>query len=147
MAVDLRLLLSAMKIAGKIERIADYAANVAKRVNYLTQEPDKDLVHLILEMANISQEMLTDVMEAYVKIDSEKAIIVWDRDDEIDRKFARAIRMIRQQMENKALSVEDGTQLIFMGRCCERIGDHITNIAEDIYYIKTGQNYIGHFDD
>lgn len=142
MAVDLRYLLSAIKISTELERIGDYAANIAKRVTHLSNNPFRDPVELILEMATICQEMLTHAIEAFLALDTKKASDVWDRDQDVDRKFARMMTQIRIKMQENSEAIDDMTQLIFIGRCCERIGDHITNIAEDIIYIATGQNHI-----
>jgi len=147
MAVDLRHLLSVMKIASELERIGDYAANVAKRVLHLTSSSSsREAIDLILEMARTCQVMILDVKEAFSLLDTQKAVAVWQMDDEIDSKFARLMSLVRTQMQENKDAVGDGTQLIFMGRCCERIGDHITNIAENIYFISTGQNYIDQFE-
>lgn len=145
-AVDLRHLLSAMRIASKIERIADYAANIGRQVTELSQAPAQEAADLIIDMAEICRTMLRDAVDAFLDMDTDKAEAVWKRDDEVDRKFARMMRFVRRQMQDEANAIADGTQLIFIGRFCERIGDHITNISEDIYYTKTGQSYIGSFD-
>ncbi|MFH2093918.1 MAG: phosphate signaling complex protein PhoU [Pseudomonadota bacterium] len=145
-AEDLRYILSAMKMAAELERIGDYAGNMAKRVTYLSKSPSTEVVALICEMANLCQKMLTDVMDSFQSLDIEKAIAVWHQDNEIDKKFARTMTLVRKQMQDDAAAVDDATQLIFIGRCCERIGDHITNMAEDIYYIATGKNYIDRFE-
>lgn len=139
-AVDLRQLLSVMKIAGELERIADYAANFSKRVSRLKTSPSQEPSDLIIEMAKVCQLMIHDAMDAFLKLDVEKAKAVWHKDDDIDAMFAKMVTLVQQQMQETS-EIEDGTGLIFMGRCCERIGDHITNMAEDIYFIKTGKNY------
>jgi len=141
-AVDLRYLLSAIKISTELERIGDYAANIAKRVTRLSNDLFRDPMDLILEMATICQEMLIRAIEAFLSLDTKKASDVWDRDQDVDRKFARMMTQIRVKMQEKSEAIDNMTQLIFIGRCCERIGDHITNIAEDIIYIATGQNHI-----
>jgi len=143
MAADLRHLLSVIKIASELERIGDYAANIAKRVTKISDNSFKEPVDLIIEMANICGQMINDAIDAFLDFDIEKSIAIWHRDDEIDEKFARMMTLTRKQMQDKNDSVENCTQLIFMGKCCERIGDHITNIAEDIYYMVTGENYTG----
>lgn len=147
MAADLRHLLSVMKIASELERIGDYAANVAKRVTKLTDISFKEPVDLIVEMANICSRMINDAIDAFLDFDIEKSVAIWHRDDEIDEKFAGMMILARQRMQDKKDDIEDCTQLIFMGKCCERIGDHITNIAEDIYYMATGENYVGMLED
>ncbi len=141
-AVDLRYLLSVLRTGVELERIGDYAASIAKRVIELTDNSYNEVVDLIEEIATICREMLKEVIKAFVDQDSKTGIKVWHRDNDVDRKFARMMTMLRNKMVESPDNIENGTQLIFMGRCLERIGDHITNIAEDIFYIETGENYI-----
>ncbi len=145
MAMDLRLPLSAIKIASELERIGDYTANVAKRVIKLSQKPVPEQAERIIKMADISRTMLHDAVNAFLKLDVQKAVVIWKKDDEIDNHFSRLVEMLRNQMQDQTHPIEDCTQMIFMGRCLERIGDHITNIAENIYYTATGQTYISQF--
>lgn len=147
MAVDLRLPLSAIKIASELERIGDYTANIAKRVIKLTETPLPGQAEHIIKMANISRTMLHDAVSAFLGLKLQKAEDVWKKDDEIDLHFIGLMEMLRLQMLEKTHSIEDCTQLLFMGRCLERIGDHITNITENVYYTATGQTYISQFDD
>lgn len=146
-AIDLRQLLSVMKIASELERIADYAANFSKRVYKMKTPPSEEPSNLIIEMAKTCQQMIHDAMDAFLSLDVEKAKTVWQTDDNIDTMFSQMVEMVQGQMENKTADINDGTGLIYMGRCCERIGDHITNVAEDIYFIVTGANYFGYFED
>lgn len=145
MAMDLRLPLSAIKIASELERIGDYTANTAKRIIQLSQKPLPEQAERIIKMAEISREMLHYAGTAFLKLDVEKAVEIWKKDDEIDNHFSRLVEMLRNQMQDQTHPIEDCTQMIFMGRCLERIGDHITNIAENIYYTATGQTYISQF--
>ncbi|MCF6249020.1 MAG: phosphate signaling complex protein PhoU [Desulfobacula sp.] len=147
MALDLRHLLSVMKIAGELERIADYAANFSKRVSHLKMPPTQEPSDLIVEMAKTCQLMIHDAMDAFLRLDVKKAVAVWHKDDDIDTMFARMVTLVQKQMQENKFDIKDGTGLILMGRCCERIGDHITNMAEDIYFIKTGKTYSGDFED
>lgn len=140
---DLRYLLSVMKIASELERIGDYAANIARRVTKLSSKASNEAKDLIIEMAAVCSEMMNNASEAFLDVDIRKSEAVWHKDDDIDEKFARMMTLVRHQMQEKKGAIEDCTQLIFMGRCCERIGDHITNIAEAVYYMATGQNYTG----
>ncbi len=145
MAADLRLPLSAIKIASELERIGDYTANIARRVIKLSQKPGPEQAERIIKMADISRTMLHDAINAFLELEIQKAVEIWKKDDEIDNHFSRLMEMLRNQMQDQTHSIEDCTQMIFMGRCLERIGDHITNIAENIYYAATGQTYISQF--
>lgn len=142
MAVDLRHLLSTLRVGGELERIGDYAASIAKRVLELGDASQQEVKDLITQIAGICVEMLRDVVQSFVDLDVNKGMDVWHRDNEVDRKFARMMTLLRKTMQEHTKTIDDCTQLIFMGRCLERIGDHITNIAEDIFYIETGENYI-----
>ncbi|CCK81366.1 MULTISPECIES: phosphate signaling complex protein PhoU [Desulfobacula] len=142
LAVDLRQILSAMKIASELERIGDYTANIAKRIANLSEKPLSDASDLIMKMAQTCKIMLHDAIDAFLSLNIKQAVAVWQKDDEIDGYFSEMMTMLQEQMQYETTAINDCTQLIFMGRCFERIGDHITNIAENIYYVVTGQNYI-----
>lgn len=146
MAVDLRQLLCVMKIASELERIGDYAANIAKRVTLLSKMPPKESKQLIISMANTGRIMLHDSIMSFLMLDVEQAVEVWNKDDEIDADYIKCMTLLKKQMQEKTDMVEDGTQLMHMGRSCERIGDHVTNITEDIYYIISGKKFLGQFD-
>lgn len=145
-AVDLRQLLCIMRMTSELERIGDYAANVAKRVSRLSQAPAQIPRDLIITMANTGRIMLHEAGMAFLMLDMKKAVAVWEKDDDIDADYSKLMPVLNTDMQNHPDRVEDGTHLIFMARCCERIGDHITNIAEDIYYIISGKNFLGQFD-
>jgi phosphate transport system protein len=142
-AIDLREIVSALKISSELERIADYAANIAKQVHALTPFSETTLMQSILQMAEIGRRMLLDIISAYREVDTDKAIEVWHRDDAIDQIYSEILAEIRRQTEKETTDNQDYTGLIFSARCCERIGDHITNVAENIYFIKHSQPYIG----
>ena len=143
MAVDLRVVVSSLKIASDFERVADYAANFAKHVIELNSTELEEPVRLINGMADVARSMLKDVLAAYDKLDVQKAIEVWHRDKEIDRLYVDLFTQIRRMMEMHPDSVKAGTTLLFVGRSCERIGDHITNVAENVHYIVNGEIYYG----
>lgn len=145
MAGDLKYLLSVIKIASELERIGDYAANIAKRVKRLPNAPSREPANLISEMAGICLIMIRDVMVAFLAQDVEKAAAVWQKDNDVDRKFARMMTMVRTRMQEDKDAIDESTQLIFIARCYERIGDHITNIAENIQYMSLGPNQSDRF--
>lgn len=141
MAIDLRLIVSALKIASELERIADYATNMVCSIDDLKRISEASDIKAIVQMAGIGQEMLTNIITAYVETDSNRAVEVWHRDDAIDKIYADFISRIRGQLEQEHATAKDYTSLIYAARCCERIGDHITNVAENIYYIQHGVLY------
>jgi phosphate transport system protein len=140
MAGDLRYVIAAQKIAAELERIADYAVNIVKNFQQRCGDAFKDSVQDVLRMASLGGEMLTGVIAAYIDADAEKAVDIWRRDDDIDRIYDAFIRKVRQAMKVDACNVDVCTTLLFAGRCCERIGDHVTNISENIYYMVTGES-------
>jgi phosphate transport system protein len=139
MAVDLRLIAMAMKISNDLERIGDYATNIAKRCERLAKEAPVKPLYTIPRMAQISQSMVKDVLDAYVERDTPKAIAVWRRDDEVDDLFTSLFRELLTYMMEDARNISQCIDLIFVAKNLERIGDHATNIAEKIHYIIHGQ--------
>ena len=143
MAQDLRYVIAGLKMASELERIADYAANIARHIpdldNYL--DLDEPIAAIIL-MAKLAKTMLTDIMDAFANGDTRKAIGVWHSDDDIDQIYADLLNDLRAGISEDSDNVRTYTGLIFIARCCERIGDHITNIAENIHYIEYGKTYI-----
>jgi phosphate transport system protein len=139
MASDLRLIAMAMKISNDLERIGDYATNIAKRCERLAKEPAVKPLYTIPRMAQISQAMVKDVLDAYVERDTDKAIAVWRRDDEVDDMFTSLFRELLTYMMEDARNISPCIDLIFVAKNLERIGDHATNIAEKIHYIIHGQ--------
>ena len=144
-ATDLRYMISIIKIASEFERIGDYASNISKRVILLDGNPFKTPTNLILDMAKDCRSMINNALEAFDTLDELKAVEVWQQDDDVDRKFVRFMNALKREAESREATIDHFTDYIFIGRCLERIGDHITNIAEDIYYTKTGDTYLSHF--
>lgn len=145
-ATDLRHAVSGFKISSELERIGDYAANIAKRITTLKTISLPEPVDAVIQMLTIAKTMMTGAMGALLEMDINRAITVWKSDDEIDHIYSGMMTSLKTLMERDPDRVDDGTLLIQMARCCERIGDHITNIAETIYYIDSGQRYIGNLD-
>jgi phosphate transport system protein len=131
-------------MASELERIADYAANFARYVPDLDPGPDLDPpIAAIIEMAKLAKGMLADLMDAFMTGDVQKAVAVWHRDDDIDDIYAGLLSNLRYRMAQDADDIKVCTDLIFVAKCCERIGDHITNLAENVHYIDQGKPYIG----
>jgi phosphate transport system protein len=143
MAHDLRHVISGLKIAAELERIADYAANVARHVMDLDHVCLEKPLDLIIRMAKIARGMLSAVMDAYQVLNVYRAIDVWKQDKEIDRIYEDLLSRLRLYMSVDSQNVQTYTNLIFVARCCERIGDHIKNIAESVYYIEYGDTDSG----
>lgn len=145
MAIDLRNIISGLKISSELERIADYAANIANHSLSISGNGHEEIIDLIKNMASNGQIMLNDAMKALLERDIEKAKEVWQTDEKINEIYGKAIHEIRKLMRNTddKANIKYCTMLLFIARCCERVGDHITNIAEQIVYIVTGEAYKG----
>lgn len=141
LAIDLRLIVSALKMATDLERIADYAKNIAKHVfdlNHLTlDEPNR----YIISMCECAFTMLEDAMDAFHESDEKKAVKVWQKDSDIDEEYTELLIFLHNIMSRRPENTKAFTALLFVARCCERIGDHITNLAESVYYTVTGTSY------
>jgi len=138
MARDLRQSIAALKIASDLERICDYAANVAKRSIALNQAPPVRPVFALPRMARLAQALIKDVLDAYIARDADKALIVWARDEELDEMYSGLFRELLTYMMEDARNITASTHLLFMAKNIERIGDHATNIAETVYFLVHG---------
>ena len=138
MAVDLRVVAMALKITNDLERMGDYATNIAKRIKRINvTEPLKPMATIPL-MAQICGAMVKDVLDAYIERDDEKALEVWARDAEVDEYYNQLFRdLLTYIVEDPKLS-GPCIDLMFVCKNLERIGDHATNIAEKVYYIVRG---------
>ena len=142
MGSDLRHIISALKIAAELERIADYAANIAKHGMDLDHVSLERPVGLIIHMAELARHMLNDVIDAYREKDVGKAAAVWQQDEAINEVYADLLSQLRSYMKADSDNINTYTSLIFTARCCERIGDHIKNIAESVQFIARGESFI-----
>lgn len=141
MADDLRDVIAALKISGVIERIGDYAKNIAKRVGHMEGRAKIGPLTLVPAMAEIAQGMVRDVLNAYGARDSLLAIEVINRDEKLDNFYNSLFRnLVTHMMENPA-TISSAAQLLFVARNLERIGDHATNVAEMVFFAATGQYY------
>ncbi|CAA7614721.1 phosphate signaling complex protein PhoU [Magnetospirillum sp. UT-4] len=137
-ASDLRQIVAALKVSSELERVADYAANVAKRSLILNQLPAVKPVAAVLHLARIVQEILKDILDAYIERDVEKAIRVWSRDEEVDDMYTGLFRELITYMMEDPRTITACTHLMFMAKNIERIGDHATNIAETLHFLVVG---------
>jgi len=138
MANDLRDVIAALKISGVIERIGDYAKNIAKRVGQVEGRARIEPLTLIPAMGEIAQGMVRDVLNAYAARDSALATEVIQRDEKLDNFYNTLFRnLVAHMMENPA-TISSAAQLLFVARNLERIGDHATNVAEMVCFAATG---------
>ncbi len=140
LAVDLREIVSALRIAGDLERAGDLAKNTAKRVIAMTGNMHPKRVVLgVQHMSDLALGQLKDVLDAYASSDVEMAVGVWTRDGAIDALNNSLFRELLTYMMEDPRSISFCTHLLFCAKNIERIGDHTTNIAETIHYLVTGQ--------
>lgn len=139
LADDLREIISAIKISNALERIGDYAKNLSKRVVVLNETDNFEAnIPVLSQMIEIVNMMNNDVIEAYTRKASEKAISVWTRDIVVDNLYESFFRELLTYMMENPEYITPATHLLFVAKNIERAGDHLTNIAELIYYIVEG---------
>jgi len=135
MATDLRAIVAAVKINTDLERVGDLAVNIAEAARrYVSHPPVKQLID-IPEMGDIAQGMLRDALDAYVRRDTGLAQQVLNEDDRLDGLKTHVFRELLNIMLHDAATVEPSIDLILVSRHLERIGDHATNIAEDVIFM------------
>ena len=139
MAVDLRHIMTVLKIAGDLERTGDLAKNIAKRAMAVSGENHpKPLMTGLKHMVELALSQLKDVLDAYAERDAEKAVAVWRRDERIDAMYNSLFRELLTYMMEDPRNIGLCTHLLFAAKNIERVGDHTTNIAEDVYYLVHG---------
>jgi phosphate transport system protein len=139
MADDLREVVAALKIATVIERIGDYAKNIARRSLEIGNLGQIEPLILIPAMAEIAGEMVRKVLDAFAARDPDMAVEVSDMDVKVDGFYNSVFRSLVTHMMENPQTIGKAAQLLFVARNLERIGDHATNVAEMVYYSATGQ--------
>ncbi len=138
MADDLREIIAVLKISGIVERMADYAKNIAKRVETVTATSRLEPLSLLPSMAQIAREMVKSALDAFAARDAKMALAVIDRDRAVDDFYNSIFRtMVTFMMENQKM-ISESAHVLFIAKNLERIGDHATNIAEMVHYVATG---------
>jgi len=139
-AIDLRLVLSVLKISANLERIGDYAKNMAKLTSVLAQLPAIEEAHVSLRrIAREVQLMLKDALDAYIQRDATLAMDVIDRDRDIDQLYNALFREFLTFMLEDPRNISACMHLHFIAKNTERMGDHVTAIAEQVVYLVTGE--------
>jgi phosphate transport system protein len=142
MARDLRTILAALKVAADIERIGDYAANVAKRSMALNLSPPLPHTRGLDAVGRLAVQQVRDVLAAYRDNDAHAAQKVRARDAELDTLYTGLFRELLTYMMEDARAITPCTHLLFMAKNLERIGDHATNIAENIWFLVHGEELL-----
>jgi len=139
MAVDLREIIGAIRVAGDLERVGDLAKNIAKRSVKIGLEASVPRAIIGLKhMNDFATELMKDVLDAYAQRDVERARAVWERDVELDALEESVFRDLLTHMMEDARNISLCAHLLFCSKNVERIGDHATNIAETVFYLVTG---------
>jgi phosphate transport system protein len=135
LAADLRFITSAMRINTELERIGDLSVNIAERAISLDQEPQLKPYIDLPRMAEITQSMVKDVLDAFVNGDARLARSVCERDDQVDALNDQVFRELLTYMMSDPKTITRAVHLIIVSRCLERIADHATNIAEGVIFM------------
>jgi len=140
MAIDLREIVGAIRVAGDLERVGDLAKNIAKRSLKIGIEArvPRAIVGL-RHMNDVATELMKDVLDAYAQRDTERARAVWERDAELDALEDSVFRDLLTHMMEDPRNISFCAHLLFCSKNVERIGDHATNIAETVFYLVTGE--------
>jgi phosphate transport system protein len=142
-ADDLRRALAAMKVANNLERCGDLAKNIAKRTLVIVEsDPLTPLTRSIERMGKLVLGRLSGVLDAYSRLDLERAVAVWTQDDEVDEHYNALFRELLTYMMGDPRTITACAHMLFVAKNLERIGDHATNIAEIVYYQITGEDMI-----
>ena len=139
MAVDLRITISTMKISHDLERIGDLAKSVAKKVKPLPVDLPDELTASLRRLGDLVQKQLKDVLDAYLNKSKDKAIEIWRKDEQVDDLTNLAMNEVATYLQKDKKNLKMATHLLFVTKNIERAGDHITNIAESLYYLIEGE--------
>jgi len=140
MAEDLRIIIAALKVANNLERVGDYAKNICKRSIILSQSVILGSTeYSISRMGNMVQSMIKNVLDAYVERDSERAREVRSSDQDVDRMHSSLFRELLTFMMEDPRNISTCTHLLFIAKNLERIGDHVTSVAEQLIFVVDGE--------
>jgi phosphate transport system protein len=139
LASDLRVVLTAWRIATELERVGDLAKNISKRTLILNQAEPIQLTRSVERMGKIAAAHLKQVLDAYANRDVQAAVAVWNADDNIDAHYNSLFRELLTYMIEDPRTISSCAHLLFIAKNLERIGDHGTNIAEHIHFLVTGE--------
>ncbi len=140
MADDLRELVATLKISGVVERIGDYAKNIAKRVAVIDNDLHIEPASLLPAMAQAASQLVDDALTAYATRDADLADQVCERDRVVDDFYNTIFRSLVTHMVDNPKHIGAGAHFLFIAKNLERIGDHATNVAEMVYFAVTGEN-------
>jgi phosphate transport system protein len=139
LARDLRQTISALKIAAELERIGDLAKNIAKRAKVLDAVQPAGALKGLSRMGRLVTAQLKRVLDAYSALETDAANKVWTRDEEVDEHYQSLFRELLTYMMEDPRTISGCAHLLFVAKNLERIGDHCTNIAEEVHFLVTGE--------
>ena len=147
MARDLRMIVSALKIANDLERVGDHAVNIAESTQRLLQSRPITPEPEIVQMARLAREMLSDALEAFIRGDAKAGREVCSRDDRVDALHRSVFRILLTHMMEDPHTIGSGMDLFLVSRNLERVADLATNIAEDVVFLVEGKSIKHHAED
>ncbi|MCU0838418.1 MAG: phosphate signaling complex protein PhoU [Rhodospirillales bacterium] len=139
MARDLREIISALKTAGILERVGDYAKNVAKRTVAISESPVTVSTQTVARLGYLAAELIKEVIDAYLSRDVERAAVIRGRDRELDALYTSLFRELLTYMMEDPRSITTCTHLLFVAKNFERVGDYATNLAEIVQFMVVGE--------
>lgn len=139
MAVDLRFVISVLKITGMLEQAGDMAKNTVKRSVRMGTYASEAAISKLEHMADLIDELLGDALDAFQTRNSELATQVWKRDDEIDDLYKEVITLMQEEIAASKDRIAPCTHVMFAAKNLERLADYTTNLAKTVYYINTGK--------
>jgi phosphate transport system protein len=143
MAIDLRLTISTLKISSDLERIGDLAKSVAKKIKPLPHNLPEELISSLKRLGELVQRQLKDVLDAYLNQSKEAAVKIWKSDEKVDDLTHIAMNEVAKFLSTDTKNLDLATHLLFVTKNIERAGDHITNIAEALFYLIEGEHIEG----
>ena len=143
MAIDLRLTISTLKISSDLERIGDLAKSVAKKIKPLPHNLPEELISSLKRLGELVQRQLKDVLDAYLNQSKEAAVKIWKSDEKVDDLTHIAMNEVAKFLSTDTKNLDLATHLLFVTKNIERAGDHITNIAEALFYLIEGDHIEG----
>src|SRR6056300_338323 len=139
LAIDLRETVTALKISSDLERIGDLSKNIAKRSLLLSSNLSKNLIDILNTLSENVQKQLKSVIDSYLERSSSMAINVLESDEKIDNLTNQCMQASIDFLKEDPKNLQNGTHLLFVSKNLERMGDHTTNIAEQVYFLVKGE--------
>jgi len=138
-ADDLRLVMSSLRVATSLERIADHAASTAHRVKLLNQMTPVPAVKTVARLGWLVLDLLKEALDSFINRDADQAVKVWERDEDVDDLYSSLFRELLTYMMEDPRYITPSTHLMFIAKNLERVGDHATNLAETTWFIIKGK--------